>query len=167
MKYTLRNQQYYFTPLFLVDWMYIPWLSFPWPVLAAPAIHSLSIKYGKYLAKVRNLLQQSEPTRSCRLHREGGLTFKLCTVCYISPCSTHPPPPPLGRFDFPKFSLISAPGVSIILFCIKKGLGEVSNLRNKNCLDAKKVILYSKNGRISKIWWFYITKQAILHSGSF
>ena len=38
----------------------------------------------------------------------------------------------LGRFDFPKFSLI--PGVSIILFCID--LWEISNLRNKNCLDA-------------------------------
>ena len=32
-----------------------------------------------------------------------------------------PPPPSLGRFDFQKFSLIFAPGVSIILLCIFKG----------------------------------------------
>ena len=56
----------------------------------------------------------------------------------------------VGRFDFPKFSLIFAPGVSIILFCIIKDLEEVSNQRNKNCLDAKKVILYSKNGKFVK-----------------
>ena len=51
----------------------------------------------------------------------------------------HPVSPSLGRFDFPKFSLIFAPGVSIILLRILNDLGEVSNLRNKNCLDEKKV----------------------------
>ena len=38
-----------------------------------------------------------------------------------------PPPPNLGRFDFPKFSLTFAPGVSIILLCILKDLKEVSD----------------------------------------
>ena len=61
----------------------------------------------------------------------------------------------VGRFDFPKFSLIFAPGVSIILFCIKKDL------------ITKKVILYSKNAKISKKSRFYIIKQAILRPDSF
>ena len=78
----------------------------------------------------------------------------------------------VGRFDFPKSSLIFAPGVSMILFCIKKDLGEVSNLRNKNCLDAKKVILYSTNGKISKNHDFtynttgYFAFRQFLASGS-
>ena len=64
-----------------------------------------------------------------------------------------------GRgFRFPKFSLIFAPGVSVILFWIRKDLGEVAGLNNKNCLDAKKVILYSKNAKISQKSRFYIIK---------
>ena len=55
------------------------------------------------------------------------------------------PPPSLGRFDFPKFCLIFAPGVSIISFCIYRDLGEVSDIKNENCLEAKNVSLYSKN----------------------
>ena len=37
-------------------------------------------------------------------------------------------PPRVGRFDFKKFCLVFAPGVSIILFCIKKDLEEISDL---------------------------------------
>ena len=55
----------------------------------------------------------------------------------------------------------------ILFFCIEKNLGEVSNLKDKNSLNAKKVILYSKNGKISQKSWFYMIKQAILRSGSF
>ena len=73
----------------------------------------------------------------------------------------------LGRFDFQKFSLIFALGVSFILFGIEKGLEELSDLKNENCMDAKKVILYSKNGHISTKSMFYIIKQAILRPDSF
>ena len=78
-----------------------------------------------------------------------------------------PPPPPVGRFDFPKFCQIFAPRVSIILFYIWKGLAELSTPKIKNCLDAKKVILYNKNGHISQNSRIYVIKQAILHPDSF
>ena len=78
-----------------------------------------------------------------------------------------PPPPPAGCFDFPKFSLVFAPEVPIILFCIWKNLGEVSDLKNKSCLDTTKAILYNKNAKMSKKPRFYIIKQAILHPDSF
>ena len=93
--------------------------------------------------------------------------FLTPTILYTLIVLTLHPPLTLGHFDFPKFSLIFAPGVSIILFRIYKDLGEVSGLKNKNCLDAKKVILYSKNANISEKSRFYVIKQAILHPDSF
>ena len=52
------------------------------------------------------------------------------------------PPPALGRFDFPKFSLIFAPVISIILFYIYKDLEKVLALKDETSLDAKEANLY-------------------------
>ena len=65
-------------------------------------------------------------------------------------------PQPYGRFDFPKFSLIFAPGISIILFYIYQDLEKVSALKDENSLDAKEANLYSKNAKITLKLAFYI-----------
>ena len=56
----------------------------------------------------------------------------------------------VGRFDFSKFSLIFAPrGLNYRILYLKRP-GRRIRSKNKDCLDAKKVILYSKNDKISK-----------------
>ena len=76
-------------------------------------------------------------------------------------------PSRLGQFDFQKFCLIFAPGVSIILFFIYNCLEELSALKIKNCLDAKWVNLYSEIGKKNFKLWFYIIKLPILRPDNF
>ena len=83
----------------------------------------------------------SIPLHNRTNHTEGGEqwgTTGTTTKLNISD------PLEVGRFDFKNFFVNCAPGVSIILIYILKGLKELSAPKMKNCLDAKGVILYSK-----------------------
>ena len=76
--------------------------------------------------------------------------------------------PLLGRFDLEKKFLIFAPGVSIILFCIYKDLGEIPDPKLlKNCLDAKWPVLLYKILIFGKFCHFYYIKWPSLGPESF
>ena len=129
-----------------------------------------SIPFIEASHRWRNKFWSSDAGQTSCLCDKGILCMFIIVYTSVHSVYSSPVQARVGEgraFRFSKIFTDFSLGVSMILFWIEKDLGKVSNLRNKNCMDTKKVILYSENGKISKKSWFYIIKQAILRSGSF